>query len=68
MTKTEIAPLKMRALMTLPARRDRAEIPRGAEFEAGAQERLDLLQSGRATDAEQGKTIAQSAAAKDAKS
>lgn len=45
---------KMIALMTLKPVPGRKEVPRGQEFApVSAQERLDLLQAGRARDADQ---------------
>jgi hypothetical protein len=41
----------MVALQTLPARGKRKALKRGEAFEALTQERLDLLQAGRAQDA-----------------
>jgi len=47
MTKT----CKMVALMSLPATAQRKAVAMGEPFEAAPQERLDLLQAGRAADA-----------------
>lgn len=41
---------RMRALMSLPATATRKAKARGEEFDAGAQERRDLLQMGQAED------------------
>ncbi|MEC7763382.1 MAG: hypothetical protein VX874_15880 [Pseudomonadota bacterium] len=46
MTKTH----RMKALMGLPAAGKRPKVKRDETFEASDQERLDLLQSGRAVD------------------
>ena len=46
MTKTH----RMKALMSLPAAGKREKVKRDETFEASDQERLDLLQTGRAVD------------------
>ena len=46
MTKTH----RMKALMGLPAAGKREKVKRDETFEASDQERLDLLQTGRAVD------------------